>query len=302
MNRKLTLTERVVQWWDRQGRRTRTTLVALFGLGAVALCVGAALAASAYLVPRLAPKPTATITARATAVPPTPTAVPTLMPTNTPPPTAMPTPTPEPSPTPPADPQGDVGTYASGDPVEAPPAGIDIRTASVAADRRVVLQPTTGMPAQLAAWANDDDVLLWIVLHDPVPDPPETYTEWLFALDLDGDVETGRPADSARINPDLGMEVAIGAFYDPASEEYDTYFLVWDTDQGAWARGPTKPRFTLSESRTLIGLAIPLGTLTETAAQVTGVTTVTEAVQGRAAALAQAGQQRAIDFYPDRPD
>ncbi len=195
-----------------------------------------------------------------------------------------------------------MGIYGSGDPVEGVPGGVDIRVASVDADLRVVFQPTEGVPAALAEWATEEEVLLWIALYEPVLDPPAGYTEWLFALDLDGDVETGRPVGSSRINPDLGMEVAVAAYYDPSSGEYATYFLVWDPAKGGWAYGPGRARFTLDESRTLVGLALPLEALTQTVAQVTGVTIVPEAVKGRAAALSQVEGQKVIDFYPDRPD
>ncbi|MBL7063655.1 MAG: hypothetical protein ISS49_05520 [Anaerolineae bacterium] len=231
---------------------------------------------------------------------PTPTSTPVPSPTPTAPPTA--TPTPEPTAPPPADAQGDVGAYETGAPVEAPPAGVDIRTASVGPDLRIVLQPIEGAPAELAAWAAEDEVLLWITLYEPVPDPPEVYTEWLFALDLDGDVETGRPVGEARINPDLGTEAAVGVSYDVGSGEYVPYLLVWDPAQEGWADGPDVVRFYLDEARTLIGLALPLETLTQTVAQVTGVTLMAEAVQGRAAALSYAGEQVVIDFYPDRPE
>lgn len=292
-----TLRDRVAQWWDRLDRRVKLALVALFGLIVVALFVAAALAASRAFLSE--PEPTPTVESPIS-VPPTPTTVPTPIPTDTPPPTD--TPTPQPSPTPPVDTQGDVGTYDTGAAVETPPAGTDIRAASVGPDLRVVLQPTADVPAPLSDWPAEGEVLLWIALYEPVPDPPEVYTEWLFALDLDGDATTGRPADSARINPDLGMEVALGAYYQPASGEYTTYFLVWNPNQGGWAAGPDELRFTIDESRTLVGLALPLETLTQTVSQTSGVTAVPEAVKGRAAALAGAGAQRTIDFYPDRPE
>jgi hypothetical protein len=76
--------------------------------------------------------------------------------------------------------------------------------------------------AELAGLAAEDEVLLWIPFYEPIPDPPTAYTEWLFVLDLDGDVGTGRPAGSLRINPDQGVEVAIGAYYDLDSEAYET--------------------------------------------------------------------------------
>jgi len=235
----------------------------------------------------------------AVACTPRPTPVPS--PTIAPPPTATPTPEAATAP-PPADAQGDVGIYESGAPVEAAPTGVDIRVASVGPDLRVVLQPTAGVPTELADWSTEEEVLLWIVLHDPVLDPPEVYTEWLFALDLDGDTATGRPVGSARINPDLGTETAIGVYYDPASGEYVPYFLVWDPAQEDLVPKPDVPRFTLDESRTLVGLAMPLEILTQTVAQTTGVTVVPEAVKGRAAVLSYVGEQGVVDFYPDRPE
>jgi len=58
----------------------------------------------------------------------------------------------------------------------------------------------------------------------------------------------------------------------------------------------------VDESRTLIGLALPLETLAQTVAQITDVTLVPEAVKGRAAVLSYAGEQAVIDFYPDLPE
>jgi hypothetical protein len=125
--------------------------------------------------------------------------------------------------------------------------------------------------------------------------------DWLFALDLDGNSATGRPVGAARINPDFGDEAVIGVLYDPATATYAPYFLVWNPAQGAWTDGPDVPRFTLGESRTLIGLALPLETLTQAVAQTSGVTVAPDAVRGRAAVLSFVGGQAVIDFYPDRP-
>jgi len=215
--------------------------------------------------------------------------------------TPVATPSPEPLTIPLSDSQADIVFYNSLAPVADAPAGIDIRAASVAPDLRVSLQATEGTPAELSNWA-EGKVLLWLALHDPIPDPPAVYTEWLFALDLDGNTATGRPPGSLRINPDLGVEVAIGAFYDPGSGGYALYSLVWDPNQESWADGPGGIHYIISESRTLVGIALPLETLTQSAAQVTGVTVAPEAARGRAAALATVDGQRIIDFYPDRPE
>ena len=228
------------------------------------------------------------------------TPLPTLVPTTAPTPTATPTPEPTPLP-PPADPQGDVSAYESGTPVEGAPNSADIRAASVAPDLRVDLQPSAGIPEELAGWASEGEALLWISLYEPVPNPP-AYTDWLFALDLDGNTATGRPAGSARINPDLGDEAVVGVLYDPASGEYTPYFLVWDPEQGGWTDGPDVVRFTLDESRTAVGLALPLEILTQTVLQTTGATLVPGDVKGRAAVLSFAGEQAVVDFYPNRPE
>jgi hypothetical protein len=235
-----------------------------------------------------------------TALPVTPTV--TATPTLAPPPVAIPTATPPSGAAASSiDPQGDVGTYDTGDPVASPPAGADIRTASVNADLGVALQPTEDVPAGLSGWAAEDEILLWISLYEPVPDPPTVYSDWLFALDVDGNTETGRPVGSARINPDLGTEAAIGVDYNPVSGEYSPYFLVWDPAQGGWTESIEGTRYWMNESRTLIGLALSLETLTQNVAQTTGATLAPDAVKGRVAALS-AGEQTVIDFYPNRPD
>ena len=228
------------------------------------------------------------------------TPTPTPVPSPTPAPTS--TPTPEPTAIPPADPQGDVGTYESGARVESFPAGMDIRAASVADDLRVDLQPTAVIPEQLSTWVASGELLVWITLHGPVPDPPTVFTDWLFVMDLDGDVTTGRPAGAARINPDLGTETAIGVSYNPAVGEYEPYLWLWDNGQEDWTEVPNVVRFYLDESRTVIGLALSLDMLTQNAAQFSGVTLVPEAVRGRAAALSYTGEQAVIDFYPERPE
>ncbi len=289
-------------------QRAKVTWMMVFGFIVLILCVGAVLSVRRLF--RSAPEPMPTATSPAIVVPMTFTVTPTPMLTDTPTPTETPTPTPtsiatptpEPSPTPLSDPQGDVVAYESGNPVEGVPAGVDIRAASVGTDLRVVLQPTEGVPAELAEWATEDEVLLWISLYDPVPDPPTVFTDWVFVLDLDGDVTTGRPAGAVRVNPDLGYEVAIGVSYNDASGEYEPYFLVWDQAKMALVSKPDAPRFVLDEARTLIGLALPLETLTENVEQTASTTLMPGNVKGRAAVQSHAQGQKVIDCCPDRPD
>ncbi len=157
-------------------------------------------------------------------IPPLPT--PTLAPTPTP--TAVPTPIPD------ADARGDVGLYSSGSPAAQFPGGLDIRNASIRADLSLDLTDAA-LPAELVEWAEEGETVLWIALYDPIPDTLPVRTDWLFALDLDGNIETGRPAGEARINPDIGMEIAVGLYYETDDGSFNPYLLVWDPRAADWA-------------------------------------------------------------------
>lgn len=297
-------------WWYDLDKRVRTIMIIVVVAVLLTACVGAGLIVRRILISGFGSEaevePTTTPLASETTTP-TRTS-PAASSTNTPVPTWTPEPdvTEEPSPTPTTEPsndlQGDVGLFESGDPVEETPAGIDILAASIAEDLSVTLQPATGIPGELTGWASQDEVLLWVTLYEPIPDPPAEYMEWLFALDLDGDVETGRAPGSSRINPDIGMEIAIALFYSPETQQFATYFLAWNANGEARTIDPASIRYTLNEARTLIGLALPLETLSQVGEETSGVTLVPGAVQGRAAAWTRIGQQRVIDFYPDRPE
>ena len=225
-----------------------------------------------------------------------PTATP--RPSPTPAPTA--TPTPEPGAILPVDAQGDVGTYDSGAPVAGAPAGVDISAASIAPDLRIALQPAE-VPGALAGWAQPGEVVLWIALYEPIPNPPAVYMDWIFALDVDGNTATGRAPGSFRINPDLGDDAVVGVSYDTTSGLYEPYFYVWSASQRQLVAGTGTVRYFIDSTRTLVALALPLDALTQSVAQGSGATVVPEAVRGRAAAVSFAGAQRVIDFYPDRP-
>lgn len=234
---------------------------------------------------------------------PIPTSIPTLISTTTPISTPVPALSSTSSPT--VDPLGDVGTYDTGAPVEHPPAGLDIRSASVASDLHVELEPIVETPPELFDWTKNDELLLWIAFHDPIPVSPTTNIDWLFALDLDGSVATGRPPNSVRINPDLGYEATIGVSYDRTADGYQSFFLVWDPVQGSLMHGPEMPRFGFYRERTLIGLALPLKVLAQTVQQTIGVTVIPEAVRGRAAAVSYEPDSdipKEIDFYPGLPE
>ena len=296
---------------EGQDRRVRIALIAVLGLIIVLALAIATMRITGMSLPSIqAPTPTPTATSLPTAtptIPPrvtfTPTPVPTDTPTSTQVPTSAPTstpiPTPTPSPTPVPDAQGDVGDYNSGVPVAGVAPGVDIHDANVGNDLRVDLGSAERVPPELSDCASEGEMLLWISLHESIPDVPAYNSQWLFALDLDGDIATGRPTDTVRINPDLGYEAAIGISYEG---RYVSYLLVWDSGQSQLIGVPDTVRFCQNESRTLIGLALSQETLAESVAQTTGVTLVPDAVKGRVAVVSFVGERKVADFYPDLPD
>jgi hypothetical protein len=311
--KELALVTRVTQWWNERDRRVKVALMVVLGLIIIlALFIGTVqiTGVSLPLMQMQTPTPTATSppTATPTIIPtatlmptptPTDTSTPTQAPTSTPTSTAVPTLTPSPTPTP--DPQGDVGDYNSGVPVEGVSPGVDIHDASVGGDMRVDLGSTERVPVELSDCADEEEgeALLWISLYEPVPDAPVYNTQWLIVLDLDGDIATGRPTDTVRINPDLGYEAAIGISYE---DRYVSYLLVWDPAQARLIGVPDAVRFCQDESRTLIGLVLSLETLAQNVAQTTGVTLVPDAVKGRVAVVSYVGERKVADFYPDLPE
>ncbi len=225
-------------------------------------------------------------------------------------PTPVPTPIPTPAPTvaaPPSpeplalaeDPQGDVRTYEGAVPVARAPGGIDIRLASVGPDRRLLLQPVGATPEELASWVQDGELLLWITLYEPVP--ADVYPYWVFALDTDADPATGRAPGSARINPDMGDEATVNLYYDSALGQYTAELSVWSPAQQDWVATTQPVRHIISDSRTAVGLALSLSGLSQEVARIANVTVQPESMIARAAALAYAGEEPVIDFYPDRP-
>lgn len=200
------------------------------------------------------------------------------------------------------DPQGDVAAYEGGPSIGEAPASVDIRAASLAPDLSVDLSGASEAPDGLSGWVTEKETLLWILLYAEVLDPPAAYTEYLVALDIDGDTTTGRPPDTARVNPDLGDEAVLGISFDPATNEYVPYLLVWDPAIQDWQAVPDLVRYTFDESRTRIGLALRWEAFLQTVVDTAGVSARPASIRGRAAALTYVDEQAVIDFYPDRPE
>ncbi len=298
------------QWWNAQDRRTTTIAVIIPVALLCILCSVITLNLVGWMNRSAEPEPSPTPAAQPTSVsilPSTPTAAAILTPTlalsPTPTATAISTVT-----LPPADPPSDIVYYDVADMnqlVENPPVGIDIRSASVADDMRVNLQlAAEDIPAQLSSCAvlTDSEALLWIESYDPIV--PETLASdfyWLFVLDLDGDVDTGRPSGTTAINPDLGYEAAVYVEY--SNYEFSSYFLIWDAANAGFSPLISEGvRDCLSESGTFIGIVLPLNVLGQKVEELAQVTPNFDAVKGRAAAETYVdGVRRVIDFYPNLP-
>ena len=198
-----------------------------------------------------------------------------------------------------ADARDDIVEYQTGAPAQESPTGIDIQAASVRADLRVSLEPGAQVPPEFVDWVEEGEVLFWIALYEPIPDPPGTTINWVLALDLDGDTSTGRPPGTRSINPDLGDEAVVQVTYDLGTGSYTGYLYIWNPDQGNWEELAGALRFEIDRSRTLIGMAVDLQALTDAVEQASGVSLDPTNAMGRAAA--QAVSQGVIDFSPDLP-
>jgi hypothetical protein len=216
-------------------------------------------------------------------------------PTSTPVPTvgATETPLPEPTVAFPLDLQGDVVDYNTGAAVEGIPTGLDIQSASVAPDLHVTLQPGDAVPGELVGWATEGEALLWIALYEPVPEGARI--QWFIVLDVDGNGSTGRAPGSRDINTGLGDEIAVTVAH--ATGQITVW--VWDANGATFVDGPAGARYTVTESGTVVGIALPLEALTQAVSEHAGVTILPEAVRGRVAADAYIGEQRIIDYYPN---
>jgi hypothetical protein len=225
-------------------------------------------------------------------------------------PTATPTSTPSPTPTRSSstvtvsptrsavDPAYDLARYEDLSALDVTVPGADIERASLDHDGALLTTSTASIPVT----PTEDSLLLWVELHAPLPEPPATVGYWLFALDTDGDVTTGRPPGDGRINPDLGAELTVGVFVDPAeSVAFRPYLLVWDADREEMSRSVPQAEVRLNAPRDTLLLVL---SRTELEAQLTMLSDVTPAwanARGRAATLVSHQGEMLIDFYPDLP-
>ncbi|MGC9357164.1 MAG: hypothetical protein ACP5GX_04835 [Anaerolineae bacterium] len=304
------------------GRRPPLLLLVLGGVvGIILVAAGVAFTLVSNREPRDAPTvpviaETEELTEMVTEVeaPPLPTPdvplsteTPVLLPTSTepPPPPATLTVAPPEVLTPaiPTDESGDVTPLAGGNPIAAPPAGMDISSCNVAST--TLVQRDLPLPLAVPQTGEGEQLVLWLTLQEPVPEARVLTYHYLVALDVDGDPNTGRPTGAGYINPELGTEVGAGVFLYPDGE-LDPYLFIWDPAQGDWAAGDRVPEIaqaTLDDTRENVALSFPLEELASLVEEISGTTFNRDDLRGRLGVITtSATEAPLVDFCPDLPE
>lgn len=295
--------------------RRRQALV--FGLGVLglAILVGVGIAIGAggsslrrpFSVSLQTPLPTTTTTFS-----PTPTLTPepikTSIPTYTPaPPTPSPTLTPTSRPTLApvtfvSDSSADAVDFNTLVPLTTTLAGVDIQAAGFDEAGHLLTELPGELAAQVADWSPVDNLILWMRLHTAVPVEQTGIIYWLFALDTDGDLETGRPVGDGLINPDMGAEVTLGVHSNPATGlQFEPYMSIWDPVRAESRRYELAAEVKFSPERDILFLRVPKLKLGELLSELSNVEPEWERTVGRAAILFEGGSGLAVDFCPDIP-
>ncbi|MCD4738001.1 MAG: hypothetical protein K8R89_01910 [Anaerolineae bacterium] len=298
----------------------RRRQVLVFGLGVLGLAilvgVGIAIGAGGSSLRRpfsafpQVPLPTTTAT-----LSPTPTLTPepikTSIPAYTP---APPTPSPTLTPTPTSRPTLAPVTFASDSsadavdfntlvPLTTTLAGVDIQAAGFDEAGHLLTELPGELVAQVADWSLADNLILWMRLHTAVPVEQAGIVYWLFALDTDGNLETGRPVGDGLINPDMGAEVTLGVHSNPATGlQFKPYMLIWDQARAESRRYELTAEVKFSPERDILFLRVPKLKLGELLSELSNVEPEWERTVGRAAILFDAGSGLAVDFCPGIPE
>jgi hypothetical protein len=215
-------------------------------------------------------------------------------------PTAKPTSTPTPAFASDLDPQDDLVDYTWLTPIEDTPPGSDISLACFDEDMRLVQAIPPELANQVSDWTFEDNLVFWIMLHEPISTTANTTISWLFAVDTDADPTTGRPLDAGVINPDIGPEITVGVRLDPPGKIFP-YIYIWDVTTGDSELSETglEARFTTERDAVLI--RVPTASLTSQIEDLSQTEADWSKAVGRAAALVTSEQGAAIDFFPDLP-
>ncbi len=240
------------------------------------------------------------------AEPAQPTMAPTaLSPSLTPMPTSpMPVPTQLSTFAPPAyiDDSGDMVDFDTLAPIEFVPPGSDIRLACFDEARQLVRTIPAGLAAEVGDWDTEESLILWIAFYEPVPTVPDMERYWLFALDTDRNIATGRPMDDGKVNPDIGVEVTIGVHSNPAAGiELAPYMFVWNAGLKNSEPRTMDIEVRLSTTRDALFIRVPTEQLADTIRTLSEVEPNWDQTVGRALAMATTSEGTIADFAPERP-
>ena len=215
-------------------------------------------------------------------------------------PTSVPTQSATPSIAAELDPEDDLVDYATLVSFGDTPPGSDIRLACFDPDLHLVRAVPPELEDVASDWRSADDLVFWIMLHEPIPPTIDATTSWLFAVDTDNDTTTGRPLDSGVINPDIGPEVTVGVRLDPTGEAYP-YVYVWNAATGDSNLSEIGVQARFSTARDAVLVKVSEVMLTSNVINLSQAQPDWDQAVGRAATLVSSGERTAIDFFPERP-
>jgi hypothetical protein len=158
------------------------------------------------------------------------------------------------------------------------------------------------LAGEISDWNTEENLVLWLTFHEPVPAVSDVERYWIFALDADGNTETGRPVGEGIINPDIGVEATIGVRSDPAAGiELAPYIMVWNARLVTSESQALDLEARLNATRDALFIRVPAELLTETIRTLSEVEPNWDQTIGRALATAATGEGAVADFAPERP-
>jgi hypothetical protein len=237
-----------------------------------------------------------------------PTSIPTTSPEATPvapspsPPAPTRTPIPTPVSTALSDGSGDLVDFDTLAPVAIAPPGADILSACFDEGHQLVRTIPAELADEIGDWNTEENLVLWLTFHEPIPTDPGGERYWIFALDTDRDTATGRPVGEGIINPDIGVEATIGVRSDPATGvELTPYAMIWNAGLGTSESQVLDLEARLSAARDALFVRVPAGSLAETIRTLSGVEPDWDRTVGRALTTATTSEGTVVDFCPERP-
>jgi hypothetical protein len=238
---------------------------------------------------------------QSTTIPSTPPTVTSVAPTSSSPTTA-PTQTPIPTSMVFLDVASDLVNFDTLEPVTIAPPGTDIRVACFNGERQLMRTIPRELATEINDWNTEENLVLWLAFHEPVPTAPDMERFWIFALDTDGDTTTGRPVGEGIINPDIGTEATIGVHSNPAAGiELAPYALIWNDRLGTSETQILELEARLSTTRGALFVRVPVELLAGTIRTLSEVEPDWDKTIGRALTTATTDEGTIADFAPERP-